>query len=88
MDFIGIDSMHGIALSHLQCEPYEVRLRAAGRFFDEDHARRLMQEIESLFVNGPAGGGGVVTSLRENIAMDAAFLPRSSVAPTIGIEVV
>ena len=75
MDWIGIDSMHGPTLSEPQCEPYEVRLRAAGRFFDETHARRLMREVESLYVNGPAGGGGVVTALRENIAMDATFLP-------------
>ena len=87
MDFIGIDSMHGAALSESGCEPYEVRLRAAGRFFDESDARRLMHEVESLYVNGPAGGGGVVTSMRENIAMDATFLPRDLVRPTIGIEV-
>lgn len=88
LDFIGIDSMHGPALSEPQCEPYEVRLRGAGRFFDESKAQRLMQEVESLYVNGPAGGGGVVTSLRENIAMDATFLPRNLIAPTIGFEVV
>jgi Acyclic terpene utilisation family protein AtuA len=87
MDFIGIDSIHGAALSETACEPYEVRLRAAGRFFDENDARRLMHEVESLYVNGPAGGGGVVTSMRENIAMDAAFLPRDLVVPTIGFEV-
>ena len=87
MDFIGIDSMHGAALSEPSCEPYEVRLRAAGRFFDENDARRLMHEVESLYVNGPAGGGGVFTSMRENIAMDATFLPRDFVVPTIGFEV-
>ena len=87
MDFIGIDSMHGAALSEPSCEPYEVRLRAAGRFFDENDARRLMHEVESLYVNGPAGGGGVFTSMRENIAMDATFLPRDFVVPAIGFEV-
>ena len=87
-DFVGIDSMHGAALSDARTEPYEVRLRAAGRFFDEEQARLLMQEVESLYVNGPAGGGGVVTSMRENIAMDAAFVPRASVVTSIGMEVV
>lgn len=88
MDFIGIDSMHGPMISRPGCEPYEVRLRAAGRFFDPDDAHRLTQEIESLYVNGPAGGGGVATSVRENIAMDATFLPRHSVKHSVGIEVV
>lgn len=46
-----------------------------------------MHEVESLYVNGPAGGGGVVTSMRENIAMDATFLPRDLIMPTIGVEV-
>lgn len=87
LDFIGIDSMHGPALSEPRCEPYEVRLRAAGRFFDEADARRLLQEVESLYVNGPAGGGGVATSMRENIAMDAAFIPRQAVTPTVAFEV-
>jgi hypothetical protein len=87
MDFIGINSMHGAMLSVPGCEPYEVRLRAAGRFFDPDGAHRLTQEIESLYVNGPAGGGGVATSVRENIAMDATFLARDTVAHSVGIEV-
>jgi hypothetical protein len=87
IDFIGIDSIYGPALSIAQSEPVEVRLRAAGRFFDEAGGRRLMQEVESLYVNGPAGGSGIVTSLRENIAMDATFLPRVAVVPKIGMEV-
>jgi len=87
IDFIGVNSVHGEALSKPTGEPYEVRLRAAGRFFEEAEARMLMQEVESLYVNGPAGGSGVTTSLRENIAMDAAFVPRSAVTATIGFEV-
>lgn len=87
MDFIGIDSMHGPMISRAACEPYEVRLRAAGRFFDPNDAQRLTQEIESLYVNGPAGGGGVATSMRENIAMDSTFLPRSAGSHSVGIEV-
>ena len=87
IDFIGVSSVHGEALSKPTGEPYEVRLRAAGRFFEEAEARMLMHEVESLYVNGPAGGSGVTTSLRENIAMDAAFVQRSAVTTTIGYEV-
>ena len=87
IEFIGLNSIHGEALSPRTCEPYEVRLRAAARVFDEREARRLTQEVESLYVNGPAGGGGVTTSMRENIAMEAAFIPRASVNPIIGWEV-
>ena len=87
LDFIGVDSMHGVTLSQPACEPYEVRLRAAARFFSQDDAHRLTQEVESLYVNGPAGGGGVMLSVRENFAINAAFLPRESITPSIGIEV-
>ncbi|MFZ0392348.1 MAG: acyclic terpene utilization AtuA family protein, partial [Terracidiphilus sp.] len=85
--FIGLNSIHGEALSTPSCEPYEVRLRAAARLFDEPDARKLTREVESLYVNGPAGGGGVTTSIRENIAMETAFIARASVTPTIGWEV-
>ncbi len=87
LSFIGVNAMHGEALSTAGPEPYEVRLRGAARHLSEPQARKVVQEVESLYVNGPAGGGGVSTSLRENIAMDATFLPRSSVAPSISFEV-
>jgi hypothetical protein len=87
IDFIGVNAIHGKRLSARAPEPYEVRLRAAGRFSDEMKARVLMREVESLYVNGPAGGGGVTTTLRENIAMDAALIPRSMVRASVGLEV-
>ncbi len=87
MDFIGVDSMHGSVLSDASQHPYEVRLRAAGRFFAEGDARRLMHEVESLYVNGPAGGAGVATGLRESIAMDAALIPREAIRTRIEVEV-
>ncbi len=87
MDFIGVDSMHGSALSDPLQHPYEVRLRVAGRLFAEGDARRLMHEVESLYVNGPAGGAGVATGLRESIAMDAAFIPREAIKTRVELEV-
>lgn len=86
IDFIGVNAIHGEALSPAS-DPYEIRLRAAARFFEESEARRLMQEVESLYVNGPAGGGGITASIRENIAIEPAFLPRSAVTPVIGWKV-
>jgi len=87
LSFIGVNAMHGETLSAPGPEPYEVRLRAAARRLSQPQARELTREVESLYVNGPAGGGGVSTSVRENIAMDAMFLPRSSVKPATTYEV-
>ena len=53
-DLIGLNAMHG-STSH-DTDPYEVRLRAAARFNDKVAARCLSREVESLYVNGPAGG--------------------------------
>ena len=39
-------------------QPYEVRLRVAGRSADRQKAALIGEEVEALFTNGPAGGGG------------------------------
>jgi hypothetical protein len=35
--------------------------------------------VEALYLNGPAGGGGVTQSVREVIAAASALVPRSAV---------
>lgn len=78
-DFIGIDSIHGAELSRGAPVPYEVRLRAAGRAGDQRAAARVMREVEALYTNGPAGGGGVTGSTKEVIAIHSTLIPRSMV---------
>lgn len=86
-DFIGINSIHGDALSHSTCEPYELRLRAAGRADSLQLASLIPREVEALYTNGPAGGGGVSASTREVIGMLSTLLPREMVAHRIHFEV-
>ncbi len=78
-DFIGLNSIHGPALSQHAPAPYEVRLRAAGRASSSSVAAWIQREVEALYTNGPAGGGGVSGSTREVIAITSALLPRESV---------
>src|SRR5581483_576428 len=66
--------------------PYEVRLRAAGHFKNETDAKRLVREVESLYLNGPAGGCGIASSVRENIAIAPAVLAREASTPTFCVE--
>ena len=40
-------------------------------------------EVESLYTNGPAGGGGATKSLREVIAVASAFVPREEVQTSV-----
>ncbi len=77
-DLIGMDALHGTASSNL--EPYEVRLRVAARTKSAADAGRVAREVEALFTNGPAGGGGAFTSVRPVLAIRTAFVARDRVS--------
>tara|TARA_R110001583_G_scaffold99638_1_gene245052 strand:- start:80 stop:1417 length:1338 start_codon:yes stop_codon:yes gene_type:complete len=55
--------------------PGEVRLRFVVRTDDLATAARIGEEVESLYLNGPAGGGGVTKSTREIVAIVSGLLP-------------
>lgn len=83
-DLIGLDALHGTALSvRGGQEPYEVRARVAGRTANRAEAERIGREVETLYTNGPAGGGGVTTSVREVLGVLSTYLPRDQVAPAV-----
>jgi hypothetical protein len=84
VDFIGLTSMHGSTMQ--LADPYEVRLRAAARFTSRSAANCLIREVESLYLNGPAGGAGVTFSVRENIAIVPALIARDVVVPSFWLE--
>jgi hypothetical protein len=82
-DLVGINSLHGPWLSRLEVPPYEVRLRVAGRAPTREIAARVGEEVESLWTNGPAGGGGANRGVREVVGIVSALIPRQSVAPRL-----
>lgn len=79
-ELIGVNAMHGPHLG-ADREPYEVRVRLAVRADTRAQAERVGQEVEALYLNGPAGGGGVTMSVREVIAVASALMPREAVRP-------
>jgi hypothetical protein len=81
LELIGVNAMHGPALG-ADREPYEVRVRLALRCTTRAQADRAAQEVEALYLNGPAGGGGVVMSMREVVAAASALVPRHAIRPT------
>lgn len=85
-DLIGRNAMHGERLSRRESDPYEVRLRVAGRAKTQKRAARIGREVEALYTNGPAGGGGVAASVRETVAMLSVLMPRALVTPAIAYE--
>ena len=59
---IGLDSLqaHSSDVHPLSTmEPMDLRLRMDGLFDLKDHAVHFTQEVESLYTNGPGGGGGI-----------------------------
>ncbi len=79
-ELIGMDSLHG---PRSAVEPWEVRLRVAARCDARSDAVRVGNEVETLYTNGPAGGGGASKSLRQVVAVASLLLPRSAVNPRI-----
>lgn len=82
VDLIGIDSTHGRSYGN-RPEAYEARLRVAGRARDAATAARIGEEVEALYCNGPAGGGGARKYLRAVVGVASTFLPRDRVVPRL-----
>jgi hypothetical protein len=82
-ELIGVNAMHGAAAAApaTDVEPYEVRLRLAARCASRADAERIGREVEALYLNGPAAGGGVSQSVREVLAVASCLVPREAVRP-------
>jgi hypothetical protein len=85
-DLIGVNALHGARLSATASPPYEVRLRVAGRTRTLSEAARIGREVEALYTNGPAGGGGATASTREVLAIASTFVAREQVHCHVSIE--
>jgi hypothetical protein len=82
-DLIGVDSLHGAQASSRANEPYEVRVRVSGRTENLREAVRIGNEVETLYTNGPAGGGGAWKLARDVVAVASVLLPRDLVRPQV-----
>lgn len=87
LDLIGVNSLHADSLSAGH-EPYEVRVRVAGRTANMKEATRIGNEVETLYTNGPAGGAGAWKAAREVVAVMSVLVPRAMVVPIIEYEVI
>jgi hypothetical protein len=82
-ELIGVDSLHGPEVSAHAGEPYEVRVRVAGRTENLREAVRIGNEVETLYTNGPAAGGGAFKSARDVVAVASVLLPRELARPQV-----
>jgi Acyclic terpene utilisation family protein AtuA len=86
-DIIGVDAARRGGARGDGPEPAEARIRVAGRCETLKDAVRIGNEVESLWLNGPAGGGGATKSAREVIAAASVLVERHLVKPEIAYEV-
>ena len=85
IDLIGSTSLHGRALDP-DARPYEVRLRVAGRAQSRAEAAIVGDEVEALYTNGPAGGGGARKYVNEQIGIVSTLVDRARVATAVTIR--
>jgi hypothetical protein len=85
VDLIGCSSVHRISFgTH---HPYEVRLRAAALCENQELAKRLGNEVEALYTNGPYGGGGARKKISECVGVVSTLLEREVVDKQVNVEV-
>lgn len=90
LDMVGVNAVYRgrASCGDAQAEPREVRIRVVGRTRSMADAIRIGNEVESLWLSGPAGGGGATKSAREVVAAVSILLPRTAVRTSISYEVV
>ncbi|WP_255295247.1 acyclic terpene utilization AtuA family protein [Bacillus sp. AFS037270] len=86
--FIGVNSLYQDTLGEILYDGKqdfkEVRLRVAARTQTKEAADQIGNEVEALYTNGPAGGGGARKFTREIIAIGSILIPETD----INLEVV
>ena len=81
IDLIGACSIFGdddgdYLRRHAPGQARDVRLRIAGAHPQKEVAVRVLREVTALYTCGPAGGGGVRTSLRPRLNSLSSLVPR------------
>lgn len=84
VDLIGVTSLFGDDDGELLAHQpdggaRDVRLRVALNHRDRRSAERLVREVTALYTCGPAGGGGVRSSLRPRLGTVSCTVPRDAV---------
>ena len=82
-ELIGMNSL--IPQAQASDEPTEVRLRVAVRTPTRREAWLVANEVEALYTNGPAAGGGATKSVREVVAAAAVLVPRDWAQPQVTV---
>lgn len=86
-DVIGFNASNLSTQPANDAEPREVRIRVAGRTRTLHDAQRIGAEVETLYTNGPAGGGGATQSTRALLPILSTLIPRDKISIQVDYEV-
>ncbi|QMW02384.1 acyclic terpene utilization AtuA family protein [Spirosoma foliorum] len=84
IDYIGSTSVHRTNFGHYP-DPYEIRLRVAGRAASLQQAALVGEEVEALYTNGPAGGGGARKYIHEVVGIVSTLMDRQKITASITV---
>jgi hypothetical protein len=84
VDLIGVQSMHKTTFDPAE-KPYEIRLRVAAKAQTMKEAALVGDEVEALYTNGPAGGGGARKYVNEVIGIVSTLIDRNTISPQVKI---
>jgi hypothetical protein len=85
IDLIGSTSLYGKSYDGSE-QPYEIRLRVAARAATPERAMIVGEEVEALYTNGPAGGGGARKYVQEQIGIVSTLLERERVPTKVTLR--
>lgn len=83
-DYVGVSAIHRTDFEHA-IEPYEVRLRISANADTAQKAALIGEEVEALYTNGPAGGGGARKFVTELVGIVSVLVDRQKVMPEVKI---
>jgi len=86
VEFVGYDALLGPLAGGTFPLPGDVRLRVAARMERKRDAERVGEEVENLYLNGPAGPGGARKAIRPLIGVLTAFIDRGLVKTGLTIR--
>ncbi|ADB40134.1 acyclic terpene utilization AtuA family protein [Spirosoma linguale] len=82
IDYIGSTSVHRTSFGQYP-DPYEIRLRVAGKATTAQQAALVGEEVEALYTNGPAGGGGARKYVHELVGIVSTLIDRHQLTPQV-----
>jgi len=89
-DYIGVNSLYGDELGGKLMDERsrfsEVRVRVIAQSDERESANAVSREVEALYLNGPAAGGGFRGMIKEQVSVVSIFIPESDVTIEVNYE--